>query len=83
MPWKIPHDDQCACIERMPSGKATAVGVTTKNNRLFVEGFRIQKVHWLSVLSTPLAVPIQFSLQMAGLLRQLSISEISICMSDE
>ena len=37
MPRKILRDDQYARIEGMLPGKATDVGVTAKDNRLFVE----------------------------------------------
>jgi hypothetical protein len=36
-PRTILRDDQCAHIEGMQPGKATDVGVTAKDNRLFVE----------------------------------------------
>lgn len=48
MPRKILRDDQYARIEEMLSGKATDVGVTAKDNRLFVEA-----VLWIARTGSP------------------------------
>jgi transposase len=48
MPRKILRDDQYARIEAMLPGKATDVGVTAKDNRLFVEA-----VLWVARTGSP------------------------------
>lgn len=48
MPRKILRDDQYARIEAMLPGKATDVGVTAKDNRLFVEA-----VLWIARTGAP------------------------------
>jgi len=48
MPRKILRDDQFARIESMLSGKASDVGVTAKDNRLFVEA-----VLWIARTGAP------------------------------
>jgi transposase len=48
MPRKILRDDQYARIEAMLPGKASDVGVTAKDNRLFVEA-----VLWIARTGSP------------------------------
>ena len=48
MPRKILRDDQYARIEEMLPGKATDVGVTAKDNRVFVEA-----VLWIARTGSP------------------------------
>ena len=48
MPRKILRDDQYARIANMLSGKATDVGVTARDNRLFVEA-----VLWIARTGSP------------------------------
>lgn len=48
MPRKVLRDDQYARIESMLPGKASDVGVTAKDNRLFVEA-----VWWIARTGSP------------------------------